>query len=272
MGVHDRWDDGEPYERFIGRWSRIVAGRFVDELGAERGIRWLDVGCGTGALTAAAIERGSPSTIVGVDPSAAFLATARDRPGIAGRVGVRFVVGDAQHLPVPDDSADVVVSGLVLNFVPDVEAAVAESTRVSAPGALVAAYVWDYAEGMRMLRLFWDVATSIDETAAALDEGRRFPICRPGPLRRLWSDAPGMDADSVRVEAIEIDTVFTDFDDLWLPFLGGQGPAPSYLASATDAARAAIRDGMRQATTPATRPDGSIALRARAWAVIGRTR
>ncbi|MRX44549.1 class I SAM-dependent methyltransferase [Agromyces kandeliae] len=270
MTVTDRWQDGAPYERYVGRWSRLVAERFVDSLDAERGIRWLDVGCGTGALTAAAIERWSPSSILGVDPSEGFLAAARERPGIAGRAEARFVVGDAQHLPVPDDAVDVVVSGLVLNFVPDAAAAVAEFTRVAAPGGLVAAYVWDYADGMRMLRTFWDAAASVDPAASELDEGRRFPTCRPEPLRELWSGSPGMDADSVRVEPVEIDTVFSDFDDLWAPFLGGQGPAPTYLASVTDATREAIRDRMRQSVAPATRSDGSIAMRARTWAVIGR--
>lgn len=270
MAVTDRWHEGAPYERYIGRWSRLVAERFVDGLPLEPGARWVDVGCGTGALTAAAIARWAPATIVGVDPSEGFLAVASERPGVAGRAGARFLVGDAQHLPLPDDSADAVVSGLVLNFVPDPAAALVEAVRVAAPGALVAAYVWDYVEGMRLLRIFWDAAASVDVDAAALDEGRRFPICRPEPLVELWSGAPGMDAASVGVEPIDVDTVFADFDDLWSPFLGGQGPAPSYLASVTDAARGAIRERMREATDAATRPDGSIALVARAWAVSGR--
>ncbi|RXZ51386.1 class I SAM-dependent methyltransferase [Agromyces binzhouensis] len=270
MVVADRWHDGGPYERYIGRWSRPVADRFLESLDAERGIRWVDVGCGTGALTAAVVERYAPSSIVGVDPSEGFLAAARDRPGIVGRPEVRFVVGDAQHLPLPDGAADAVVSGLVLNFVPDAAAAVAEFSRVAAPGGLIAAYVWDYSGGMRMLRHFWDAAAAVDPAAVALDEGRRFPICDPQPLRDLWSAAPGMDGDSVRVDAIDVETVFSDFDDLWSPFLGGQGPAPSYLASATDAARTAVRDRMRATVEPATRPDGSIALNARAWAIVGR--
>ncbi|WP_430647481.1 class I SAM-dependent methyltransferase [Agromyces sp. GXS1127] len=265
----DVWQDGEPYERYVGRWSRLVAARFVDVLDAELGIRWLDVGCGTGALTSAVIERWAPAAIIGVDPSDGFLAAARADPGIARHPEARFVVGDTEHLPVPGGSVDAVVSGLVLNFVPDAAAAVAEFTRVATPGGLVAAYVWDYADGMQLLRTFWDAAVAIDPDAAELDEARRFPLCRPEPLRQLWSGAPGIDVDSVRVKSIEIGMVFTDFDDLWNPFLGGQGPAPTYLQSMTDASRAVLRDRMREDTSRGCRPDGSIMLRARAWVVVG---
>ncbi|WP_438853850.1 class I SAM-dependent methyltransferase [Agromyces sp. M3QZ16-3] len=270
MAGADVWQDGEPYERYVGRWSRLVAAKFVDVLDAEPGIRWLDVGCGTGALTSAVIERWAPASIIGVDPSEGFLTLARARPEIAEHPEARFAVGDAQHLPVPDGSVDAVVSGLVLNFVPDAEAAVAEFARVAAPGALVAAYVWDYAEGMQMLRTFWDVAADVDAGSVEFDEARRFPLCRPEPLRQLWSGAPGMDLESVRVKSIEIPMVFADFDDLWQPFLGGQGPAPTYLQSTTDATRTAVHDGMREATAWGCRPDGSIMLRARAWVVVGR--
>ena len=269
MRIPDRWQDGAPYERYVGRWSRLVADRFVDELGAARGIRWLDVGCGTGALTEAIVERCDPASVTGVDPSPGFLAGARARPRLAGLTTVRFEEGDAMRLPAADGSADVVVSGLVLNFVPDPAAALAEFGRVAAPGALVAAYVWDYAGGMQFMRLFWDAAVAVDPESAALDEGRRFPLCRPEPLRELWTTALGGDAASVRVWPIEIDTVFVDFDDLWTPFLGGQGAAPAYLAAVTDDTREAIRERVRASV--AVGADGSMALTARAWAVAGRT-
>lgn len=269
MRIPDRWQDGASYERYVGRWSRLVADRFVDELGAARDIRWLDVGCGTGALTEAIVERCDPASVIGVDPSPGFLAAARARPRLAGLPAVRFEEGDAMRLPAADGSADVVVSGLVLNFVPDPAAALAEFARVVAPGGLVAAYVWDYAEGMQFMRRFWDAAVAVDRESAALDEGRRFPLCRPEPLRELWMTGLGGDAASVRVWPIEIDTVFVDFDDLWTPFLGGQGAAPAYLATVTDDAREAIRERMRASV--AAGADGSIALTARAWAVAGRT-
>lgn len=268
MRIPDRWQDGAPYERYVGRWSRVVADRFVGELGAARGIRWMDVGCGTGALTEAIVERCDPASVVGVDPSPGFLAAARARPRLAGLPAVRFEEGEAQRLPAADGSADAVVSGLVLNFVPDPAAALAEFRRVTAPGGIIGSYVWDYAEGMQFMRLFWDAAVAVDADAAALDEGRRFPLCRPDPLRELWASALGGDASSVRVWPIEIDTVFADFDDLWTPFLGGQGAAPAYLATVTDDAREAIRERVR-GSAPAG-ADGSIALTARAWAVAGR--
>jgi SAM-dependent methyltransferase len=170
-------------------------------------------------------------------------------------------VGNATEIPAADDEFDRVVSALMLNFVPDVAAAVNEMRRVTKPGGLVAGYVWDYAEGMQMMRLFWDVAIELDPAAADLDELSRFPLCRPEPLRTLFTDA-GL--DNVAVAAIEVLTDFKDFDDLWTPFLGGQGPAPGYCMRLPEDRRAALRDRLR-----ASLPEGRILLRARAWAVRG---
>jgi SAM-dependent methyltransferase len=236
---------------------------FVRLLDVPPGRRWLDVGCGAGALTAAVLAVADPTQVIGVDPSEGFLTSARSRI-----VGPRstFRLGDARSLPLPDQHFDAVVSGLVLNFVPDPSRAAAEFTRVATPGGLAAAYVWDYAEGMEMMRYFWDAATALDPAAADLDEGRRFPLCQPEPLARLWTDA-GL--DQVRVHAIEIPTVFTDFDDYWSPFLGGQGPAPGYAMSLPDEHRRALHDLLR-ARLP-TAVDGAIPLTARAWAVRGTT-
>jgi hypothetical protein len=157
-----------------------------------------------------------------------------------------------------------VVSGLALNFVPDPDRAAAEFARVARSGGVAAAYVWDYAEGMAMMRHFWDAATALDPGSAELDEGRRFPLCRPEPLARLWTDA-GM--DDVVVEAIEVPTVFADFDDYWMPFLGGQGPAPGYLMSLTAEQRRALHNLLR--TRLPIDADGTVPLTARAWAVRG---
>jgi SAM-dependent methyltransferase len=247
--VRDVWAAGDEYEVYVGRWSRRVAQRFVPWLGVLGGSRWLDVGCGTGALTDAA--RAAGATVTGVDPSRGFL---------AGRRNV--VVGDAQALPFRDARFDVVVSGLALNFVPDPVRALAEQTRVAVPGATVAAYVWDYADGMTMMRLFWDAARQADPDAP--DEGPRFPLCHPGPLAALWRTAGLTD---VAVEAIEIATTFTGFDDYWRPFLGGQGPAPGYVASLPADRRERLRRRL-QADLPIS-PDGSVDLTARAWAVQG---
>lgn len=252
--MHDVWARGDAYELYMGRWSRRVAVSFVSWLGVPADRRWLDVGCGK--LAAA-----NPEELTGIDSSEGFIERARAQ---IGDPRIRFEVGDATSLPFQDDRFDAVVSGLVLNFVPEPARAVAEITRVATPGATVAAYVWDYADGMAMLRYFWDAATTLDPDAAALDEGLRFPLCRPEPLRELWAGAGLAD---VVVEAIEVPTVFRDFDDYWTPFLGGQGPAPGYAMSLTENHRAGLRETLRHRLP--TRPDGSITLTARAWAVRG---
>jgi SAM-dependent methyltransferase len=255
-GSADVWALGAAYEPYIGRWSRLVARQFLAWLSLPRDVRWLDVGCGTGMLTRAIAQLASPREVVGVDPSEGFLNYARGQ-----EPGARYVLGDARALPFEDGVFDVVVSGLVLNFVPEPVVAVREMGRV---GRTLAGYVWDYASEMHMLRTFWNAVAALDPTAAELDEGRRFPLCQPNALRELW-EAAGL--QQVAIRAIEVPTVFTDFDDYWSPFLGGQGPAPTYVAALTEHARDALRERLR-ATLPTGR-DGSIALLARAWAVRG---
>ncbi|MGW7100933.1 class I SAM-dependent methyltransferase [Streptomyces sp. NPDC054838] len=257
----DVWAAGDAYERYMGRWSRLVADRFVDWLGVGDGAVWLDVGCGTGALTSAVTGRARPRLIVGADLSAAFLATARATVGPAAR----FVFADALSLPLRDGTCDAVVSALALNFLPEPGAAVAEAARVARPGGLVACYVWDYPEGMGLLRRFWDAAVLLDPDAAALDEGRRFALCRPAELRALWTSA-GL--EGVHVAPIAVRAEFAAFAELWEPFLAGQGPAPGYVAALAPPGRERLREALR-ASVPA-RPDGSLTLDVRAWAVLGR--
>jgi SAM-dependent methyltransferase len=259
--AHEVWAVGDAYEAYVGRWSRRVAVEFLDWLDVPGGLRWLDVGCGTGALTSAVLATANPATVVGVDPSETFLATAR---AAIADPRATFGAADARYLPLRERRFDTVVSALALNFVSEPDRAAAEFARVTAPDGVAAAYVWDYADGMRMMRYFWDAATALDPAAFELDEGRRFPLCRPEPLARLWTDAGLRD---VRVEAIEVPTVFADFDDYWRPFLGGQGPAPGYVASLNDERRLALRDLLRERLP--TNVDGSIPLTARVWAVRG---
>ncbi|HET9204761.1 MAG TPA: methyltransferase domain-containing protein [Burkholderiaceae bacterium] len=254
----DRWERGDPYERYIGRWSRRLAPHFLSWLDAPPHRRWLDVGCGTGALTSAILERANPATVSGVEPSDGFLTTAAHRLGARAQLHP----GTAAQMPLPDAHAEVTVSGLVLNFTPDPAAALAEMQRVTAPGGTVAAYVWDYAEGMQLIRCFWDAARALDERAGTLDEAVRFPLCHRDALAARFSEA-GL--QRVQTAALEIDTRFEDFDDYWLPFLGGQGPAPAYAMSLDDAGRSRLRDRLR-ATLP-VQAGGAIVLRARAWAV-----
>ncbi|MCG6876394.1 MAG: methyltransferase domain-containing protein [Betaproteobacteria bacterium] len=255
--VSDTWERGSPYEQYVGRWSRRVAPPFLSWLGIPTGRKWLDVGCGTGALCAAIVDRCSPSSVAGVEPSEGFLRTAKEN--LADRAALHQ--GSATEIPLGDASVDVVVSGLVLNFVPDQRAALAEMVRVTGKGGTVAAYVWDYAGKMELMRFFWDAAVELDPDAAKLDEGVRFPLCRPDALETLFSDA-GL--GGVEVKPIDVPTPFSDFDDYWKPFLGGQGPAPAYTMSLDETARDRLRDRIRARMPIAA--DGSISLTARAWA------
>lgn len=258
----DVWASADAYEHYVGRWSRLVAGEFLPWLAVLGGAAWLDVGCGTGALRETILALAEPARVEGIDTSAAYVERARDRLADAR---ARFVVGDAQVLPQPGESFDAAVSGLVLNFVPRPDVALLEMARVVRPGGVVAAYVWDYAGGMQLMRYFWDAATKLDPAAADLDEGRRFPLCRPEALEALFSRT-GL--EQVKVRPIDVPTRFRDFDDYWSPFLGGQGPAPGYAKSLTEERRARLQDELR--ATLLLDADGSIALVARAWAVCGK--
>jgi len=257
----DRWLAGDAYERFMGRWSRPLAHAFLDWLQPPRSARWLDVGCGTGALTTAICARCDPRSVVACDPSEAFVAHARQ---VSADPRARFVVAGAGSLPTVDGGFDAVVSGLVLNFVPDPAAALMEIRERLAPGGIAAVYVWDYAGQMAFLRAFWDEAAALDPAAAALDEAARFPLCTPANLVAVYEAAGFAD---VRTGPIEIATTFDDLDDYWTPFLRGTGPAPGYAASRTDDQRAQLRERLRLRLAP---DGGPIALRARAWAVRGR--
>jgi SAM-dependent methyltransferase len=259
----DRWQGGEAYEAYIGRWSRPVAAGFVEWLAAPAGRSWLDVGCGTGALSAAILTGAAPALVVGIDQSTNFVELAARR--LDDRRAV-FLVGDATALPLAPAQLDVIVSGLVLNFLPDPQAAIAELTRTARPGGTVAAYVWDYAEGMEPIRAFWNAAVALAPAARTLDEAVRFPLCREDRLRELFE----RELDAVETRGIEIEARFRDFDDYWTPFLSGVGPAPGYCASLGERERNALCALLRDHLTPAD--DGTIVLRARAFGVRGTVR
>jgi ubiquinone/menaquinone biosynthesis C-methylase UbiE len=249
------WVSGPAYEAFMGRWSALVAARFLERVDGPRDRRWLDLGCGTGVLSRAVLGRGVRN-VYAIDPSAAFVAHG------AASTRARFTVGDAQRLPFRDGTFGAVVSALVLNFIPDLGAAMAEVHRVVERGGIASAYVWDYSGEMQFLRRFWDAAFRIDESSAALDEGKKFTITRPERLEYAFADAGFSD---VTTWPIEIPTRFRDFDDYWQPFLGGTGPASGFVLSLDEPRRAALREGLH-ASLPSG-PDGSIDLIARAWAV-----
>ncbi|MDM0114980.1 methyltransferase domain-containing protein [Variovorax sp. J22R133] len=258
-GLKDNWGVGELYEPYVGRWSRKVATQFLAWLELAPDLEWLDVGCGTGALTETILLEAKPASVVAVDPSRGFVQYAQEN---IPDPRASFEGGDAQKLALDSDSFDVAVGGLMLNFVPQPALAAAEMARVVKPGGTVAAYVWDYAGRMQLMRHFWEAAVELNPGARELDEGSRFPLCQPAALEQLLVDA-GM--DNVELRAIDIATPFSDFDDYWSPFLGGQGSAPTYVMSLNEGQRTMLRERLRQ-TLP-QRADGAIELSARAWAV-----
>lgn len=261
VASHDAWSSGDSYERYVGRWSRLVARQFIHWLAAPEAGQWLDVGCGTGALSQTILELTNPKTVKGIDRSESYVDSARSK---VKHPNVRFDIGDAQALPVESQIVDIAVSGLVLNFVPQPTQMVAEMARAVRKGGIVALYVWDYAGKMQFMRHFWNAAAALDSAAYDLDEGRRFPICNPDPLLDLFRAAELKD---ISTRPIDIAMDFKDFDDYWAPFLGGQGPAAGYAMSLSEERRAQLRDRIYNSLPFAL--DGSIPLVARAWAIKG---
>jgi SAM-dependent methyltransferase len=259
--VGDQWAVGTSYEDFMGRWSRLLAPEFISWLRIPRGVHWLDVGCGTGALANAICSDAAPGSVVACDPSEPFIEFAR---GQSEDARVRFLAAGTGSLPRRPGGYGSVTSLLALNFFPDPGAAVHEMRSLSARQGTVSACVWDYAVGIEFLRKFWDAASAVDSTAGELDEGNRFPLCQPDALTDLFRNEGLGD---VRCEPIEIPTAFANFDDYWGPLLGGTGPAPAYVTSLDADRRAVLARTLEETLRP--RPDGTIALTARAWAVRG---
>lgn len=259
----DPWRSGENYDRYMGRWSREVAPRFLGWLAPPRGLDWLDVGCGTGALSGTVVRLAAPRSLLGVDVSASFVERAREN---VPDPRARFSVGDAQDLRVETGSRDLAVSGLMLNFVPDRPRALREMARATRGGGTVAFYVWDYpGRGVEFMRLFWEVAGALDPAAVPLGEAARFPFCTPEDLTALALEAGWADVEAV---PLEVETVFAGFDDYWEPFELGTGPAPTYCAALDHEARQRLRRALRE-RLPFER-DGTLRLSARAWGVRGR--
>ncbi|MEO6223384.1 MAG: methyltransferase domain-containing protein [Vicinamibacterales bacterium] len=252
-----RFDDGAAYERYMGKWSQLAGETFLEWLAPKPGLRWLDVGCGSGAFTEMIVDRCAPLSVDGVDPSEAQLAFARIRPAA---LVAEFRVGDAMALPFPDAAFDAAVMPLVIFFVPDPAKGVAEMARVVRPGGIVTAYAWDMSGGFpyqglqdEMRALGVDVPTPPSSDASRLDA-----------MRDLWTGA-GLDAVDTR--AIVVQRTFANFDDYWTTILGGASVA-ARLALMTVDDLALLRARMR-AILPAD-PDGRITYSARANAVRGR--
>jgi SAM-dependent methyltransferase len=256
---HDAWSAGDAYDTYMGRWSRRIAPIFLDWLAAPLQAQWLDVGCGTGALSSAILAQCAPRSVLGIDPSEGFVSTARTK---VSDPRANFSVGDAQALQVGDASVDVAVSGLVLNFVPDRLKAIGELKRVTRPGGMVGVYVWDYpGGGVGFLHAFWEAAAKLDLRAVDLAEAVRFPDCTESGLREIATQG-GLEVTEVAL--ISSTSRFQNFDDFWRPFTLGAGPAPGYCATLTEDARERLRQYLFDSLLNGT--DGPIELPLRAWA------
>ncbi|MEZ5400210.1 MAG: methyltransferase domain-containing protein [Bryobacteraceae bacterium] len=256
----DMFGNAEAYERFMGRWSRLLAPGLTAFAGLPAAGNVLDIGSGAGALAFAIAAREPGVSVAGIDPSNEYVAFASSRNTFGDRV--TFEIGDARKLRFADASIYACLSLLVINFIPDPGQALREMVRVTRPGAPIAAAVWDYGDGMRMLRIFWDAAAAVDPAAARLDE-RHMPLCRSAELGELWKSAGLL---SVEERGLAVETRFASFDDFWEPFLLGQGPAGSYVRGLAGTRRDALRLEVHRRLAPR---DGAIALQARAWAVRG---
>ena len=247
------------YDRLVGRYSTPLAAELIAFAGVEPGMRALDVGCGTGGLTAALAGVLGAENVAGVDPSETFVAAARERVP-----GAEIVQAPAEKLPFEDDRFDAVLSQLVVNFMADAERGAAEMARVTRPGGTVAACVWDYGGGMTLLRAFWDAARDVEpERGAAADEGEYMRWRREGELVPLWE---GAGLSDVRSGALDITVSYASFADVWEPFLTGAGPAAVFAASLDEDGQAALGEALRRRLDAG---DGPLKLTARAWSVAG---
>lgn len=255
------FSQADSYDRFMGRWSQFIAPSLVEfsevhDVGAV-----LDVGSGTGALAFAVRDATTTTRVLGIDLSREYVSHATAKSDDAR---VRFEVGDAQALHLPDASFDRTMSLLVLNFVPDRRRALAEMIRVTKPGGILSAAVWDYGEGMGMLRVFWDEAIALDPAIAPRDE-RHMPLCRQGELSAFFRAAK---LDAVAETALVATLHFASFDDYWEPFRLGQGPAGAYVAKLSSEQQARLRNRLRQRLL-SDEADRPIELNVRAWAAKG---
>jgi SAM-dependent methyltransferase len=249
----------DAYDRHVGRYGAPLAAALIARVGVEPWMRALDVGCGPGALTAALAERLGPDRVAAADPSEPFAEACRTR-----LPGVDVVVAGAEALPFADRAFDATLAQLVVNFMGDPEAGVREMARVTRPGGIVAACVWDYAGEMTLLRAFWDAALEVDpDRAAAADEGAVMRWCAEGELAELWRDA-GLGA--VRHGELVVRAGYADFEDLWAPLPTGVAPSGAFCRSLDDERRAALHDAYRRRLGVGDEP---FELSARAWAVAG---
>lgn len=253
----------EAYGWRVGRWSRMVGRSLVEWLNRPAGLRWLDIGCGTGSLSQAILETSGANRLVGIDPSGDDIGLAQQK---LGDTRAEFHQASAEALPFSARAFDVIASGLVLNFLSDAGLAMREMQRVAVPGGSVAGYVWDFAGEMQVLRRFWDAAIAVDRAAAKVDHGTRFRLCQPEPLRQLFVESGLL---GVEVRPIEVAACFPDFDTYWNGLTTGDSWTVDYVNSISGESRESVRKRLCQSLP--LESDGSFALMARAWAVRGMT-
>ena len=264
QGQERMFANAEAYERFMGRWSRIVALQLIEFTGIPDRGRVLDVGSGTGALSFALAGIHPRTDILGIDPSKEFVEYATSRNSFGDRAA--FEVGDAQQMRFPDSTFDASLSLLVFNFIPDPSKALREVRRVTKPGGQISAAVWDYGDGMKMLRAFWDAAVKIDPKAEKFDE-KHMPLCRAGQLSALWRQER---LESVHEQPLTIRMKFESFADYWEAFLLGQGPAGVYAKSLSSDQSQALRGELKRRLSMAS-GNSPFELSGKVWAVRGRT-
>jgi len=248
------------YARRIGRYTGELAEALIGVTGVRPGQRVLDVGCGSGALTGPLAEIVGPKSIVGIDPSSTALAECRARVP-----GIELYEGGAEELPFADDSFDAVLAQLVVGLMKDARAGAGEMRRVARPGAAVSTCVWDFGDGMTVLRAFWDAARLIDPAGAAEhDQATTRPYSTPEELELLWKEA-GMSEVSVGQLAVGAD--YRDFDDLWEPMTIPDGAPGVFHQTLGPTQRERLREEL---WVRLDRPTGSFRLEARAWYAVGR--
>jgi SAM-dependent methyltransferase len=242
----------DAYDRFMGRYSTQLAPQFADVAGVEEGQRVLDVGCGTGMLTAECLRRGV--TVAAVEPSEPFVATVAERhPGVDVRCGV------AEELPFSDGEFDAALAQLVVHFMREPVTALREMRRVTRPGGVVAACVWDHAGGQAPVSAFWHAVREVD--AEAEDESQ-LAGARQGHLTELLTQAGLVEVEEA---ALPIRVEHPSFDDWWEPFTLGVGPAGAYFATLDPERQTHVRDVCRAALSP-----GKLVIQAHAWVARGR--
>lgn len=243
----------DAYDRFMGRYSRLLAPQMADLAGVQPGLRALDVGCGPGSLTTELVKRLGADAVAAVDPSPPFVEAARLR-----HPGVEVLEASAEELPFPDRAFDASLAQLVVHFMADPVGGLTEMARVTRTGGAVVACVWDYGGGTSPLGVFWRAAREIDPE---VDDEADFAGAREGHLAELF-EAAGLSDILPTVLTVELE--HASFDEWWEPFGGGVGPAGAFVARLDEDRRTRLRDRCR-----ALLPEAPFTITARAWAARG---